>query len=113
MARSRQSGEVLRWRVILGYVCLITLVGCILPALLPGRDGGDPPPGGAADTVLAVLFWLDAFLLPPGTPDAVRLPANIFTCALWGAAIGVAHCLVFRRGEVPAASRGEHRGGAA
>jgi hypothetical protein len=79
-------------RLIVASTVVFVLVGCFLPATLPGQGGGEPPPQTVVYDVCTVLFWADTLFLTPTVSDWVRLPVNLLTSALWGLLAGAALC---------------------
>ena len=87
----------LNWRVVASAVVLLLLLGMILPATLRGEEGTRIPVNTPGRRFCQVLLWVDVLVVPSSAPDAVRLPVNVATCALWGLAFGVPLGMVFRR----------------
>ena len=76
--------------VVMWMMLACVLVGVVLPAVMPALPPESRPRRMFRVDASKVLCWVDALFLPPGTSDAVRIPANVATSALWGLLVGLA-----------------------
>jgi len=91
----RRSGR----RFVLKTVVAFVVVGMVLPAMLPVLPPDQRPPRMIRIDMSKVLFWIDTLVLPAGTSDAIRIPANLATTALWGLVVGLVLCRFRSKGN--------------
>jgi len=75
--------------VVVWTTLAVVLMGVVLPAVMKVLPPVSHPRRMFRVDASKVLCWVDALFLPPGTSDAVRIPANVATTALWGLLVGV------------------------
>ena len=78
------------------FALVFLLVGGLLPALLPGRTGDQPPPKTALHRICKVLYWLPQYCLPRGTHDGIKIPLGVLSVLLWGLVLGFILNIVWR-----------------